>query len=118
VEGTLKARNMSVAESRLLPLVFENLFRNSAIHAGEFTRVGVSIKTDGQDLVVRVSDDGPGIADEVKNHLFERGSSTRGGGLGLYLSRRVIVSLGGSIDLGESEEGEGAVFRIVIPGSL
>lgn len=115
VESTCRARNLFIVESRLLPLVFENLFRNCAIHAGRDCQIDVSITSDNENIIIIVSDDGPGVADEVKDSLFQKGASTRGGGLGLYLSRKVVNSLGGMMENIEPKGAEGAVFKITLP---
>jgi len=65
-----------------------------------------------------VADDGPGVAEEVRDNLFHKGVSTRGGGLGLYLSKAIVDALGGSIELVDSEKGAGATFRILLPTVL
>ena len=66
-------------------------------------------------VIIRISDDGPGVSEVVRATLFQKGVSTRGGGLGLYLSRQVIETMGGSIELVSSKSGEGAVFEIKLP---
>ncbi|MHA1577648.1 MAG: sensor histidine kinase [Candidatus Thorarchaeota archaeon] len=109
------ASRIRVSESRLLPMVFDNLFRNVALHVGERATVEVAISRDDGNAVVIVSDDGPGVSDEVSGRLFQKGASTKGGGLGLYLSRQILEAMGGSIDLEEPEEGKGATFKMILP---
>lgn len=112
-EGT---EDLRVPESVLLPMVFDNLLRNAATHAGEKPSVEIWIARKNHEVQVVVSDDGPGIAEEIRDVLFTRGGSTRsGGGLGLYLSREIVQAMGGSIELAESKPGSGASFSIVLP---
>ncbi len=60
-----------------------------------------------------MADNGPGIASEIKDNLFEKGVTTGGTGLGLYLSRKVMNAYGGTINcIPAGHEGEGAVFVI------
>ena len=66
-------------------------------------------------VIVRVSDNGSGIPEQVRSTLFERGTSTNGGGLGLYLSKQIMHAYNGTISLGESKPGEGAVFLLTLP---
>ena len=65
-----------------------------------------------------VSDDGPGLGDDVRRHLFDPYYSGRpaGRGLGLGLSKcwRIVTAHGGDIDL-VSEPGRGATFRLRLP---
>ena len=112
------ASKIRVAESRLLPMVFDNLFRNAAVHAGETPIVEVSISRDEKNAEIIISDNGPGVSDEIRDRLFQKGASTRGGGLGLYLSRQIIQAMGGTITLENSEDGKGATFKMCLPSVL
>jgi signal transduction histidine kinase len=111
-KNTLEVR---VPESRLLPMVFDNLLRNVAVHAGENSTVDVEVYREGDTVIIIITDDGPGIAKEIREKLFQKGVSTRGGGLGLYLSREVIKANEGTIELVESPPDKGATFKVVLP---
>lgn len=67
---------------------------------------------------VVVNDDGPGLSDDVRRHLFDPYYSGRpaGRGLGLGLSKcwRIVAAHGGRIDVA-SEPGAGATFRLLLP---
>ena len=70
-------------------------------------------------VTIRISDDGPGITDEVRRHLFDPYYSGRqaGRGLGLGLSkvwRIVVTNHGGTIDV-HSQPGQGTTFTIWLP---
>ena len=72
-------------------------------------------------VTIRISDDGPGITDEVRRHLFDPYYSGRqaGRGLGLGLSkvwRIVVTNHGGTIDV-VSQPGQGTTFTICLPAS-
>ena len=88
-----------------------NLVLN-AFQAGA-TNVGVTVDTRGETISVRVADNGPGLPDRVREHLFEpfRGS-TRVGGTGLGLS--LIRGHGGDVAL-ESTGGDGTAFVFTLP---
>jgi len=113
-----QVRGVQITGSKLLPLVFDNLLRNAATHAGASPNVQIRMTREGDFASVIVADDGPGVAEEVRDRLFHKGVSTRGGGLGLYLSKAIVDALGGSIELVDSEEGAGATFRILLPTVL
>lgn len=73
-------------------------------------------------LEVTVSDAGPGIATENRDKLFrpftqaDSGTTRKygGAGLGLYLSRRLALALGGDLRLQSSESGHGSTFVLTI----
>ncbi|MCJ7817463.1 MAG: HAMP domain-containing histidine kinase, partial [Candidatus Thorarchaeota archaeon] len=104
-----------IPESKLLPLVFDNLLRNTALHAGSAPNVTITISRNNRSLRIIIEDDGPGVANEVRDKLFQKGVSTRGGGLGLYLSKHVVETVGGSLELVQSRPGMGATFEIILP---
>jgi signal transduction histidine kinase len=65
---------------------------------------------------VTIADEGPGIAAEDAERIFEpfeRAHSKEGTGLGLAISRRLARSLGGDVTL-DSEPGEGARFTLTL----
>ncbi|MBD3406569.1 MAG: PAS domain S-box protein [Candidatus Lokiarchaeota archaeon] len=113
-----QAKNLRIPGSRLLPAVFENLYRNAVAYAGDEPVVTVTVTKAEDNVRIVVSDNGPGISPEIKDKLFQRGASTTGGGLGLFLSRNIIKALGGSLKLISSEENAGATFEILIPISV
>lgn len=97
-----------------------NLVTN-AIQAARTGPRGVTVElvARGRDLVLRVLDDGAGIAPEVMPRLFEPlfTTRTRGVGLGLSLCRRVCEKHGGTIRAGNRPTG-GAVFEARLPGAV
>ncbi|MBI5067405.1 MAG: response regulator [Deltaproteobacteria bacterium] len=99
--------------------VITNLVQNAIEAVPEETgRVWVRGSGDGDELVIRVSDNGPGIDPEVQARLFTPFFTTkgpgRGTGLGLTISRRVVQSLGGTLQL-QSAPGQGTEFTIRVP---
>ncbi|WP_435334151.1 PAS domain S-box protein [Haloarchaeobius sp. TZWWS8] len=109
---------IDVLADDLLPEVFENLLTNAVQHNDKPTAI-VHIDTEiGDDeVVVSVSDNGPGIDEEVMDAVFEKGRKgfdSPGTGFGLYLVREIIESYGGNVRVYNSEDG-GAVFTIVLP---
>ncbi len=101
---------------RLLPMVFENLFRNAAQHAGEKPEIIVELSAIENQVRIEVSDNGPGVPDDIRDRLFERGTTTKeGGGLGLNLSKKIVEAVGGSIELMPKKKDSGAQFEIVLP---
>ncbi len=96
-------------ESRLKE-AFENLFKNSIVHAGE--DVGIRVELAGQ--TVSVADDGPGIPADEQDKIFEHGhTGGNGTGLGLSIVQSVIEGHDWEIEATDSNEG-GARFDIAI----
>ncbi|MHA2354570.1 MAG: sensor histidine kinase [Candidatus Thorarchaeota archaeon] len=108
-------RNASLPCYRLLKIVFENLFRNSAEHCGEEVVVDISASLDFSNAVIEFSDDGPGVRADLHSKIFQKGVSRNGRGLGLYLSQKLLGIYNGKIEILPSQEGHGARFQITIP---
>ena len=95
-----------------------NLIQNALVHTPPGTQVTVRLRNEnGAELVVE--DDGPGVPAELRHRLFERfvrghGDTGGGSGLGLAIVRAVAETHGGSVELGEREEG-GACFIVRLP---
>jgi signal transduction histidine kinase len=112
------------ADKNRLKQVVYNLVGNAA----KFTdQGGITLAADqaGQMVKVTVTDTGRGISPEGQRLLFHKfqqaGESlltrdtTRGTGLGLYISKMLIESMGGRIALESSVEGKGSVFSFTVP---
>ena len=104
-------------DPELLVLVWNNLLSNAIKFTQPGGQVRVSLKTQGQDAVVTVSDTGCGIRPEVGKHIFEKfyqgdtSHATRGNGLGLALVKRVMDITGADISV-TSETGKGSAFTV------
>jgi len=99
-----------------------NLLNNAYKHAPANTRVRFMATAQDDEAVITVADEGPGIAPEHIEHIFDRfyrsdearDRETGGAGLGLAISKRIVEAHGGSIEV-ESTLGEGTVFRFLLP---
>jgi signal transduction histidine kinase len=106
-------------DARALNQVFLNLLKNAAESfehgAGA---VHVAARVEGEDAVlVEIRDDGPGIAPEVRDRLFEPFVTTkmgRGSGLGLSICKRIVEEHGGELQL-ESALGAGTRVTLRFP---
>ncbi|RLM57241.1 sensor histidine kinase [Halobellus sp. Atlit-31R] len=87
---------------------FGNLFRNAVDHCGDDVSVRIGSLADG----FYVEDDGPGIPEETRRSVFDRGFTTDGGtGLGLAIVRTIVEAHGWSIEIREGSNG-GARFEV------
>jgi signal transduction histidine kinase len=100
----------------LVALSFENLLRNASQHAGNDPKVEIKLTEKEGILEILFGDDGPGIDTSIKDRLFEKGVSTgaESQGLGLYLTKTIIESENGSIEL-INENSPGCCFLIRLP---
>lgn len=115
-----------LASAAELQQVFLNLLRNAyqALTSDDYKqpnelRVDISVYTKKSDIVIEISDNGPGIKDSVKNHIFEPFFTTKevgkGTGLGLSVSYFIITEHHkGKISV-SSHYGKGATFKIRLP---
>ncbi|MFW9980545.1 MAG: sensor histidine kinase, partial [Candidatus Thorarchaeota archaeon] len=110
-------RSADIRPGILLPLVLENLLRNTLDYAGEGAVVSIRLGLVEKMLLITYRDNGPGIDSEIRPRIFQKGVTTcgEGKGLGLYLSKRIVESYGGTIELLESKVGTGAAFLISVP---
>ena len=93
----------------------DNLLWNAVQHTPSGGEISVAITAIHNALSIRVSDTGPGIDLALREQIFEPFASGRpdGTGLGLALSREILVAHGGDARLVESESG--ATFELELP---
>lgn len=122
VDVQVQARGDTTAsvDVKLLQRALENLLMNALRHTKE--RVDIDVVGDPKELVISVSDRGPGVPDFLKDELFDmfgslalqKAGGRRGHGLGLYLVRLVATAHGGGVVV-RDREGGGASFVITLP---
>jgi len=106
--------DLEVYADPLFCKVFHNLIDNALRYGGgKMTTIHVSSHETGTGLIITCADDGVGITDEDKAHLFEKGYGKHTG-LGLFLSHEILAITGITIaETGEPEKG--ARFEITVP---
>jgi signal transduction histidine kinase len=84
--------------------------------AQDDARLAISVDREGGTAVVRVCDNGPGIAPEKLDQVFQPFVSTKGKGMGLGLAicREIVEAHAGRLEV-ESALGEGTTFTLRIP---
>ena len=104
--------------------VIRNLLENAVKYSLPDSRpIEVSATQNGQSIVIRVTDDGPGIPERDMPNLFEpffrvdrsRSKKTGGYGLGLSISKRIVEAHGGTIAV-ENHAPRGTSFVVTLPG--
>jgi two-component system OmpR family sensor kinase len=102
--------------------VLSNLVANAIQHTPESADIRVRVGTDGDDAVLEVADDGPGMSQEDAQRIFERfyrADSSRarasgGTGLGLSIVNSLVKAHGGSVTV-TTAPGAGCCFRVTLP---
>jgi two-component system, OmpR family, sensor kinase len=132
VAPTVGERELRVENGQPLPVdgnpdelhrMVLNLLDNAVRHTPAGSKIELRLRAAGDDAVIEVADDGPGVPPELRRQIFERfirgegpaDTAVGGGsGLGLAIVDAVATSHGGSAEVCESEQG-GALFRIRLP---
>jgi len=104
--------------------VLRNLLENAVKYSlPDSHAVQISMADDERSVVIRVSDDGPGIPDGDASNLFEpffrvdrsRSKKTGGYGLGLSICKRIVEAHGGTIAVENNHASRGASFILTLP---
>ena len=111
------------ASASRIEQVLLNLLSNAADATKRCGKVHLTLRREGDWQVLHLDDDGPGIAPDVRDRLFEAFVSSKtstgkvgesGWGLGLAVSARIAASYGGTLEAGDSPLG-GARFTLRLP---
>ncbi|MCD8072635.1 MAG: HAMP domain-containing histidine kinase, partial [Alistipes sp.] len=115
--GLATAPVQAMINSALFEWVVENLLKNSLDALQGKGRIDVKVTSDENHVFIDVADTGKGIAKANFKRIFEPGftTKTRGWGLGLSLSKRIIEDYHkGKIAVVDSEIGKGTTIRITL----
>ena len=119
LEGPLPLRGNPDELHRLV----RNLLENAMRHTPEKTTIELTARRDGDEALLEVVDDGPGLPEGMEEQVFDRfvrgegpadTAAGGGSGLGLAIVRAVAASHGGSVEAGRSTYG-GARFSVRLP---
>ncbi len=128
IEDFLPEPPLVIGDEERLRQVVVNLLANARVHTPAGSHVTTTLDREGDTLIVRTHDDGPGIAPDVRDRLFERfarGDSSRerrtgSTGLGMSIALAIVQSHGGSIDVESSTAAEdhGTTFTVRLPAAV
>ncbi|HJU75929.1 MAG TPA: ATP-binding protein [Gemmatimonadaceae bacterium] len=110
-------------DPKLLKRVLGNLLENALTHGGRGVRTILSARRDAGGIRFIVTDNGPGVPREEREHIFKSFTSvrrsasarSRGTGLGLAFCRLAVAAHGGRIWVEDGAEMKGSAFHIVLP---
>jgi PAS domain S-box-containing protein len=109
-------------DPKLLRIVIQNLLSNSVTYTPEKKHITIKVKIVNPNIVIEISDEGCGIPKVAQAHIFSKffradnahSIKPDGNGLGLYMSKAILESLGGEITF-KSEENKGTTFFVSLP---
>jgi GAF domain-containing protein/anti-sigma regulatory factor (Ser/Thr protein kinase) len=110
------------ADPNMVERVLNHLMENAIKFSPDGGVITVSARPEGDEMVVEVQDQGIGIPEHARDHLFDRfyqvdGSTTRrfrGTGVGLSMIKQIVQAHGGDVGV-RSTEGEGSTFFFTLP---
>ena len=109
----------AVIKEQEIKQVVMNLLTNALSSVEENGNVSIELTADQNTATIRLRDDGCGMSDEVKKHLFEpfytRRRDGQGTGLGLSISYQIMEEHGGRILAHSDGPGTGATFTVTLP---
>jgi PAS domain S-box-containing protein len=121
-EVTLKCEAVPfLAAGTPIETVLRNLIGNAfKHHRGERGTLAITVHDEGSYCVITVADDGPGIPALARERVFRmfqslNSSKSECSGMGLAISKRLVETHGGRIELLSAEPGQGATFRVWWP---
>jgi signal transduction histidine kinase len=106
-----------------LAQVLTNLVDNAIQHSQRGGAIELSARSEGESLVIEVSDTGAGIPQEALPHIFDRfyrgdpsrqGGQDHGAGLGLAIAHEIVLAHHGTISA-RSVPGQGSTFTVSLP---
>jgi PAS domain S-box-containing protein len=109
-------------DAKRIRQVLDNLIDNATKYSPPGTEIEIAAEQSGQELIIAVTDHGPGIPAEELTNIFDRMyrieqrvySGADGMGLGLYICQRLVKAHGGKI-WAESTVGKGSTIRFTLP---
>lgn len=113
--------NMCADRDKISQVII-NLISNAIKFTSEGGRIGIQLRDEGDDAVMKVQDTGAGIAPKDLPHIFERfyradasrSRATGGSGIGLTITKAIVDAHRGRIEV-ESKPMEGAKFIVMLP---
>lgn len=101
-------------------LMVTNLTDNAIRYTPVDGRIVLRTRTEGDNSIIEVCDNGPGIAPAERERVFDRfyralGTRTSGTGLGLAIVKRIVDIHHGTIEIDDGLDGRGTTFRLSFP---
>ncbi len=113
----------SALDRRWVAEVVRQLVDNAAKFSPEDATISVEVRADAGWVTIAITDHGPGIPSEQREHVFEKFATWRpdgyetasGSGLGLFMVRGIVQAHGGTIDIADASADGGTMLRVRLP---
>jgi two-component system, OmpR family, sensor histidine kinase SenX3 len=120
--GSMKTPITVLGDPSELRIAVGNVLDNAVKYSRGPVRIHVELKTRGQDVLMRISDEGVGIPPRDLKRIFKRffrsgwaRTKAKGTGLGLFIVRDILRKHGGGVVAESEGEGKGATFTLRLP---
>ncbi|MEM2727321.1 MAG: PAS domain-containing sensor histidine kinase [Archaeoglobaceae archaeon] len=111
----LNIQDAFVEANEALKSAIENIINNAILHSQVSpVEITINVFKENDECIIEIADNGVGIPNEIKEKIFESGYSRRGGGLGLYLVKKIVEMFGGKVSVRDNVP-RGALFEIRLP---
>lgn len=120
ITSDIKVKQAFFSDELVLGSILQNVIENAVKYHNKFQdpRITIKIYDEGAKIKIEIADNGPGMAEEIQQKVFDmffRGNTgSKGSGLGLYIVKNGVEKLGGTIIL-NSKEKDGTTFIITLP---
>ncbi len=115
IEAKTDIPDIKIKADEMLASVFRNILFNAIQHNDKQTpKIEISTKQDKNTVTISISDNGPGIPDDLKQKVFgkeEKSMDSTGTGIGLYLVEKIVDSYNGDVWI-EGNKPEGCIFKV------
>ncbi|MGE5109145.1 MAG: sensor histidine kinase [Sphingobacteriales bacterium] len=119
IEASIDNDIYVTGDTLLLQIALNNLIENAVKYSGEDDIVNIDLTDEGERISLEVSDEGIGIHDDEKKQVFEKfyrvgnenTRKTKGTGLGLYITRKILEDHGAEINITDNTP-RGTIFAI------
>ncbi|MFH1049184.1 MAG: PAS domain S-box protein [Patescibacteria group bacterium] len=109
-------------DRNLMRIILQNLLSNAIKYTPSAGKIGIEVKKEKNNALIKVSDNGCGIPKDQRGKIFQKlfraknaiDQRIEGVGLGLYIVKSIVIHCGGKIWV-ESEENKGTAFYVKIP---
>lgn len=110
------------ADRLLLQMVINNLIDNAMKYSPRDSKIYIEVGRDNGTVFFKIKDNGKGIADEEREHIFKKfyragnefTKASKGTGLGLYLSKKIVKEYKGDITVTNNTP-HGSIFKVYLP---